>query len=246
MHSVWALILLALTLFVFSVPLWPAFTALQRKDTRRLEIDSLNDGSASYAAGLDGQPKVVNALVNAGETVNVLSALKAIKVCPGTTFRWLDAPTIEFLDVDGNASNVRTMSVMPIPEIGLREKFKRIEGDWQTQANSEIHGDYLITQDVLLAENTVVHGSIKAYGCVKLSRGALVYGSIFAQKNIELLPESFVAGVISSNQQVYLHGASLVGDINHLVSVNAPYIVAEVGTMVHGSLQASVHGSSKF
>jgi hypothetical protein len=245
MHLAWTLILLALTLFVFSVPLWPAFIELKRKDARRLQIDSQDDGSAKYAAEQAGQAKEINVLIAAGKIVNVVSAIQTVQVHSDCTFNWLDAPTIEFLSVDGESKEVKTRIVTPTLSIGRREKFKRIEGDWTTQKQSEIHGDYVVTQDVTLTENTLLYGSIKSYGSVKLSKGAVVHGSIFAKKKIELSSESFAAGVVSAGEQICLHAGCVVGYVEQLGSVSAPYIVAHAGSMVHGSLQASVQGLSK-
>jgi cytoskeletal protein CcmA (bactofilin family) len=56
----WTLLLFAVTLGVFSVPLWPAFWELRRKGAHMLAIDRQNDGSAVYAALL--------ALRNSGQT----------------------------------------------------------------------------------------------------------------------------------------------------------------------------------
>jgi hypothetical protein len=245
MHLVWMLVLFTLTLLVFTVPLWPAFIELGRKDAPRPQIDSQDNGSAAYAVALAGHPKRINAIINAGETVNIVSAVQTIQVSAGCSFHWIDAPTIAFLDDTNVCFEDRSRTPAPTLVGGVRQKFKRIEGNWETTNGSEFHEDYLVTQDVILAEDSKVFGNIKAYGSVKLAKGALVHGSIFAQKNITLSSSSFVTGVISSGQEVCLHGGCIVGNIERLVSVSAPYIVAHSGSIVHGSLQANIQGISR-
>jgi cytoskeletal protein CcmA (bactofilin family) len=245
MPLVWVLVLFTLTFLVFSVPLWPAFMELERKDIVRPKIDGQDNGSAAYATALAGQATQMTSVIHAGEAVNIVSAARAIQVHPSCTFHWLDAPTIVFLDNTSICLENRTTTPASTLESATREKFKRIEGNWETNKRSEFYGDYLVTQDAILAEDSVVFGNIKAYGSVKLAKGAVVHGSIFAQKNIALSASSFVEGVISSGQEVCLYGGCVVGKIEQLVSVSAPYIVAHAGAIVHGSLQASVQGVSR-
>jgi cytoskeletal protein CcmA (bactofilin family) len=241
MQLLWALGLLSLTAFVFSVPLWPAFIELARRRTSTLPIDRLDDGSVRHAA-LQRDIKPQELVVGQGAH-DLAYADDVLRIEPGSTFRWLDAPTISFSHAYEEASShVLTAHNLPLQTKVSQEKFIRIEGYWETPPHTEIHGDYVVMQDITVAEGTVVLGSLKSYGDVRLCEGAIVHGSIFAQKSVQLMPGSKAFGVVSAAQQVYLHPGSTVGHVQQPSSVSAPHITAYVGAVVHGSVQASVQG----
>jgi cytoskeletal protein CcmA (bactofilin family) len=289
MQLEWALVLFALTIGVFSIPLLPALIEVCRKQPYVLAIDRQDDGSSAYAAlksiahagdvsvigNMHIQPghhmgtanctgllylatnasasaaHALHIFLQAGATVyKVASAVQTLSVQPGCRFTWLDAPTVKFVATD---SQVQTTSdaehiALPPPDLGQtgkREKFVRIHGHWHPEPRMQMRGDYVVTEDVDLAQGCEVFGNIKAYGNVKLGARSCVHGSVFAEGRIEVLPAAKVLGVVSAGQAVLLHGGSSVGHISQLGSVSAPSIVAHAGAQVHGSVRASAQGESK-
>jgi cytoskeletal protein CcmA (bactofilin family) len=250
MHFAWALCLFALTILMFSVPLWPALWELRRKDIRTLPIDRSDDGTAAYAASLEqaGEAEIPARMVLAQGTVSreVVCALEHIRVQPGCEFTWLDARAIEFVGLDLGAQTVATTNPAT-PQVidGVREKFQRIKGHWQIPPSEQVRGDYVVTEDVLVAQDAIVLGNIKAYGNVHLSAGAVVHGSVFAKKQITLESGAVVFGVVSAGQQISLSSGSVVGHATQLSSVTAPRVLAHAGALVHGSVKAQTLGTSQ-
>jgi cytoskeletal protein CcmA (bactofilin family) len=189
--------------------------------------------------------------LQAGATVHeVASAVQTLSVQPDCQFTWLDAPTIRFVATDSEveATEDAVHVVLPTSNVrraGKREKFVRIHGDWHPEPQAQMHGDYVVTGDVDLAQGCEVFGNIKAYGNVTLGAHSCVHGSVFAEGSIEVSPAAKVLGVVSAYQTVQLHDGSVVGHIDQLSSVSAPRIVAHAGAVVHGSVTASTQGESK-
>lgn len=251
MHFVWAMVLITFTVFLFSLPLWPAIWELRSKNKRTLPIDRSDDGSAAYAAsfrqGVQPADISTHVLLNAGSrSYDVVCASQNIYVQPDCQFNWLDAKTIEFvsLNLDALESNPKPDAV-PQPLEGVREKFQRILGDAQTKLAGQIQGDFVVTQDVIVAQDSVVLGNIKAYGNVRVCPGAVVHGSVFANQDIVLESGAVVFGVVSAGQQISLWGGSIVGHTTQLSSVTAPVVLAYAGARVHGSVKAPKLGHSQ-
>ncbi len=251
MYFAWTLSLFALTILLFSLPLWPAFWELARKSTRTLPIDRSDDGSATYAARLLSGGQSVNLplqveLHTGSVSHDVVCAVDSIGVQPGCQFSWLDAKTITFTAASPTAPDSLPRSdTLPIAINSARAKFQRIEGAWQTPPAVEILGDYVVTQDAIVAADTVVVGNIKAYGHLRVCSGGVVHGSVFAKMDITLEPGATVFGVVSASQQITMLGGSVVGHLSQLSSVSAPVVVAHAGVMVHGSVKAQTLGSSQ-
>jgi cytoskeletal protein CcmA (bactofilin family) len=189
--------------------------------------------------------------LQAGATVHeVASAVQTLSVQPDCQFTWLDAPTIRFIAADSQVetSAAAVHVALPPPDLGQagkRRKFVRISGDWHSEPQAQMRGDYVVTQNVDLAQGCEVYGNIKAYGNVKLGAHSCVYGSVFSEGSIEVSSAAKVLGVVSAYQTVLLHEGSVVGHIDQLSSVSAPRIVAHAGAVVHGSVTASTQGESK-
>jgi cytoskeletal protein CcmA (bactofilin family) len=251
MHFVWALGLFTLTVFLFSLPLWPAFWELARKSTRTLPIDRDDDGSARYAATLTAGHQLTDfpshIELRAGSVSHdVVYAVDSIYVEPDCQFSWLDAKTITFAGTSPTTPDSPSRSdTLPIVIKGARAKFQRVESDWQTPPAVEIVGDYVVTHDAVVASDTVVVGNIKAYGHLRVCRGAVVHGSVFAKMDITIESGATVFGVVSASQQVTMLAGSAVGHMSQLSSVSAPVVVVHAGAVVHGSVKAQTLGRSQ-
>ncbi len=250
MHFVWAMLLFVMTILMFSVPLWPAFWELRRKSSLSLSIDRSDDGSPKYAASLKhgaNQPVLEQYLVLAHGTVSleVICATESIKVQPHCEFTWLDAQTVEFVALNSATEpTVAKNKTTPDALGGSSEKFQRIQGQWQTSPCAQVHGDYVVTQDVLLTQGTTVWGNIKSYCNVYIAEGAVVHGSVFAKKDIVLREGAVVFGVVSAGQKITMLASSVVGHVTQLSSVTAPRVQAHAGARVHGSVKAQILGVS--
>jgi cytoskeletal protein CcmA (bactofilin family) len=188
--------------------------------------------------------------LHAGATVReVASAVQTVCVQADCQFTWLDAPTVSFVATDSQTETTEdaadvALAPTALALAGKREKFIRIQGSWHPEPQAQMHGDYVVTKDVDLAQGCEVFGSIKAYGNVKLGAYSRVHGSVFAEGAIEVSAATKVLGVVSAGQAVSLHGGSVVGHVSQLSSVSAPRIVAHAGAVVHGSVRASTLGRS--
>jgi cytoskeletal protein CcmA (bactofilin family) len=206
----------------------------------------LHVGQGTSISALRAQHIYLNAAVTVHD---VASATHTLSVQPDCQFCWLDAPVVKFIAATDNAPLIPHCNEdIPLQlEDELRhkqDKFTRIDGNWHIEQKTQLLGNYVVTQDVVLASDCKVLGNIKAYGNVKLCERSQVHGSVFAEGRIELSSAATVLGVVSSRQAVLLQAGSVVGHVNQLSSVSAPYIVAHAGAIVHGSVRARMQGWS--
>jgi hypothetical protein len=121
MESAWAVLLFTLTLVTFSVPLWPAFVELWRKQIQVLRIDRLDDRSSDFAAltalrSSGGGTVFGDLRVTMDTPVAVVRCTRDLHVCTGSSLEAASARHIVLesdVTVSAVASATRSLWVRP-------------------------------------------------------------------------------------------------------------------------------------
>ncbi len=122
MESAWAVLLFALTLVTFSVPLWPSFVELWYKQIQVLQIDREDDRSSGFAAltalrNHSGGTVFGDFRVTRDTPVKAVKCTRDLHVCTGSSIEAASARHI-FLEsevtVFGVASATQSLCVQPV------------------------------------------------------------------------------------------------------------------------------------
>lgn len=120
-----------------------------------------------------------------------------------------------------------------------------VRGDCTLPERSIYRGSLVVTGFLTIGAFTTVVGDIKARGGVTVGEGAVVQGAITCEQSVYLLPGVLALGPVVCEGDVLLGAGTVVGLADALTTVTGRCIVAEEGSVVHGTLWAHEIGMVK-
>jgi cytoskeletal protein CcmA (bactofilin family) len=246
MESAWAVLLFALTLVAFSVPLWPSFVELRHKQIQVLHIDRRDDRSSGFAAlaalrNSSGGTVFGDLRVTVDTPATVVKCTRDLHVCTGSSIEAASARHI-FLESDvtvfGVASATQSLRVQPgcqfrwldAPQVMFTDRDARLFAPPLAFKAAPLRAGAGSTAK--LAKFTRIEGRWQPEPTAVISGNYVVTG------DVELLPGCKVMGSIKAYGSVTLGSASVVqgslfsqGDIELAPSARVEGVVSAARTV---------------
>jgi hypothetical protein len=113
-----------------------------------------------------------------------------------------------------------------------------IKGDCTLPPDRLYCGSLIVTGCLVIGANTKVIGDIKARGGVVVGFKAHVVGSLTSEQRIQIEGEAVVHGPVISETDILIGAYSRVGKPEQPTTITAENIIAEVGSIAHGTVWA--------
>jgi hypothetical protein len=236
MHQQWALVLFALALAVFSVPLWPALIEMRRKRADVLAIDRQDDGTSGYAAlqALENDSKAIaagNLHIGPGRGVLTAACTDGLQLGRGASINVARAPYISLYAqarVHDVASATDTLWVQPDCQFRWLDaptvKFTPAGGDAPCAANDSgaqasvpLAGTAGARKKFTRVEgdwhpdpHSEIDGDYVVTADVNLAQGCVLFGNLKAYGNVKLGANSLVQGSVFAEGSIELSPAAQV------------------------------------
>lgn len=232
---------LAATLFVFLLPLRPAWREWRRpRDSRPLALDDLNRG---FLAPIPGDPVLggTRVLRCLGMQLPPMTlATERIELQAGSRFHRLRAPTIAAVTESGTAAG-EAMPVPPEPP-PLTRRHQRHFGNLQLTPYTTTTADLVVAGNLTVGEGARLLGHVKVYGDARLEAGAELHGGLFAEGSIHCQGGNSLSGPIAAGHRVFLGENTAAGSTKEPCSVTGWEVLLQPGVAVYGDISAVERG----
>jgi cytoskeletal protein CcmA (bactofilin family) len=169
-----------------------------------------------------------------------ISSDSVIRLGAECVFLRLNAPRIEI----GNTTLNQDTTSSPVPEIANSAQSQRFfhVGDFEVQAGETIRGNVVIRGNLHIGSGARICGSVKSTRQLVLDDGVSVEGSLISAREMRIGSNCAVHGPVVAELELAIATGSRVGSLQHPTTVSAPWIKAEEGSLVFGTLWAREHG----
>jgi cytoskeletal protein CcmA (bactofilin family) len=113
-----------------------------------------------------------------------------------------------------------------------------IRGDCTLPAGRRYQGSLIVTGRLYIGEGTEIHGDVKARSGVVVGTHARIEGSLISEKQIQILEQAFIAGPVISETVILIGAHCRLGLPLRPTTVSAENILAEAGSIAHGTVWA--------
>ncbi|MDO9403221.1 MAG: polymer-forming cytoskeletal protein [Polaromonas sp.] len=120
-----------------------------------------------------------------------------------------------------------------------------VRGNCALPAGQVFHGSLVVTGFLVIGEGTIVVGDVKAREGASLGAGAWVQGAITCEKRIYVFGGARALGPVVSETDILIGDGAVIGLADAQTTVSARNIIAEPGSVVHGSVWAHEIGMVK-
>jgi cytoskeletal protein CcmA (bactofilin family) len=169
-----------------------------------------------------------------------ISSDSVIRLGADCVFLRLNAPRIEI----GNTTPIQEASPSPLPAIANSPQSQRFfhEGDFEVQAGETIRGNVVIRGNLHIGSGARICGSVKSTRQLVLDDGVSVEGSLISAREMRIGSNCAVHGPVVAELELAIATGTRVGSRQYPTTVSAPWIKAEEGVLVFGTLWAREHG----
>jgi len=181
-----------------------------------------------------------------------LSAEHTMQLGEGCRFERLNAPRLEFGNVEANVGmNIPKTASSDTPAVDP-DQVPRLQetngGRWlvdkefELKAGSVLDTDLVVNGKVILGDGSLILGSIKSRGDMIVGAGVRVAGSLVSEKDMVLGEGSRVGGPIICEETLTLQRGCIVGDEKTPTTISSRRILIEPGVCCHGTVWAHEQG----
>lgn len=173
-----------------------------------------------------------------------VSSRTAIELASQCCFERLHAPVIRF----GATKSPRVLkgeqglaesSFLTVKGVTRRSaSLFMVKGDCRLPHGHLFHGSLVVTGRLYIGSDTKVVGDVKARGGVLVGSHAEVTGALSSDQQIQILQGAWVAGPVMSETVVMLGADTQIGQPDQPTTISASNVVAESGSVAHGSVWA--------
>jgi len=178
-----------------------------------------------------------------------LSAHDRILLREGCCFERLNAPTVEFGShfLEKPAAHTNHLGHSSYANVAGATRrsavLHRVDGDCRLEANSHYVGCLVVTGQLVVGSGSIVDGDIQARGGVTLEAESHVRGAVISEGKVVLMADSTASGPVTSEAAVEIAAGVRIGTLESPTTVSAPVIVAQSGSVAHGSIWARQVGA---
>jgi cytoskeletal protein CcmA (bactofilin family) len=116
------------------------------------------------------------------------------------------------------------------------------EGDFEVQAGETIRGNLVVRGNLHIRSGARICGSVKSTKDLVLGDEVCVEGSLISAQEMLIGANCAIHGPVVAERELAIAAGSRVGSLQHPTTVSAPWIKAEEGSLVFGTLWAREHG----
>lgn len=240
----WHGLFLTMTAALLAAPMWPAWQEWRRPKDRASQTLARDTPSSRHPL-----PRHGLLTANAPEPSD-LEATHSIWAMPGSRFRKLVAPRIQFGTTDMHApqqEHAKAAVPLHVPTHWPHATpwgagGWRIEGDCRIPASHQLQGPLVVTGSLAMAHDSVVQGDLKVHGDVQLSPRAMVTGALVCKNHIDLGSASAVQGPVLCAGDLSIGDAAVLGSPQQTTSVSAERIRVQASATAHGTVCARSSG----
>lgn len=173
-----------------------------------------------------------------------VSSRTAIEMASQCCFERLHAPVIRFgtthpPKILKDAHELVESSFLNVHGVSRRSaSLFMAKGDCRLPHGHLYRGSLVVTGRLYIGSHTKVVGDVKARGGVLLGSHAEVTGALCSDQQIQILQGALVAGPVISETVVMLGVHARVGQPDQPTTISAANVVAESGSVAHGSVWA--------
>lgn len=113
-----------------------------------------------------------------------------------------------------------------------------IRGDCTLPGGRRYHGSLIVTGRLYIGEGTEIHGDIKARNGAVVGAQARIEGSLISEKQIQILEQASISGPVISETVILIGAHCRIGMPMRPTTVSAENILAEAGSIAHGTVWA--------
>lgn len=169
-----------------------------------------------------------------------ISSDSLIRLGAECVFLRLNAPRIEIgqtvLNQDATSSPVPASAYSAHPQRFFHE------GDFEVQAGETIRGNVVVRGNLHIGSGARICGSVKSTKRLVLDDGVSVEGSLISAQEMGIGANCAIHGPVIAERKLAFSTGTRLGSLEHPTTVSAPYIKAEEGSLVFGTLWAREHG----
>ncbi|RYX93636.1 MAG: polymer-forming cytoskeletal protein [Comamonadaceae bacterium] len=227
-------------------PTGSMFSALYANGDIRLGAESVVDDWV-HADGL-------LVIGDRGIALRRASAGSAILLGRETWFERLQAPALFFGQPDPDPKRPQdpsayaeaTASFLELPHaVQQTANLFLVRGNCSLPPGLIFHGSLVVTGFLVIGEGTTVLGDVKAREGASIGPNAQVLGAVTCEKRIYVFAGARALGPVMSETDILIGGGATVGTPDLQTTVTARNIIAEPGSVVHGSVWAHEIGMVK-
>lgn len=129
-----------------------------------------------------------------------------------------------FSDLNGAISQTATLTM--------------IRGDCTLPAGRRYQGSLIVTGRLFIGQGTEIYGDVKARSGAVVGPQVRIEGSLISEKQIQILEQAFIAGPVISETAILIGAHCRLGLPLRPTTVSAENILAEAGSIAHGTVWA--------
>jgi hypothetical protein len=161
----------------------------------------------------------------------------SVRVSAKSKFIRLNAPKIE-------VGLLPDMPVDRLPAKGAALPLHRTlhHGDLTISAGEIVRTNLVVRGNLRLRENVQIYGSVKCENNLLIENNAVVSGSVISERGMRIGSNCLLGGPVIAERRLLLGRGTLCGAFESPTTVSAPYILAQEGIIVFGTLWAREEG----
>lgn len=113
-----------------------------------------------------------------------------------------------------------------------------IRGDCRLPGGRSYQGSLIVTGRLFIGEGTEILGDVKARGGAVVGQQVRIEGSLISEKQIQILEQASIAGPVISETAILIGAHCRLGMPQRPTTVSAENILAEAGSIAHGTVWA--------
>ena len=113
-----------------------------------------------------------------------------------------------------------------------------IRGDCRLPGGRSYQGSLIVTGRLFIGDGTEIRGDIKARNGAVVGQQARIEGSLISEKQIQILEQATIAGPVISETAILIGAQCRLGTLERPTTVSAEKILAEAGSIAHGTVWA--------
>jgi len=163
-----------------------------------------------------------------------ISSDRSIRLQKPCSFQRLNAPRIEI------GQPVETASDAAAGHHTAPASTRRLlhDGDFAIPAGDVFQGNLVVRGTLRVGSGATVRGSVKGDKGVVLEAGVRVEGSLMSANKMQIGPNSIIHGPVIAERQMVIERGTRCGAADQPTTVSAPWIDAQEGVVVFGTLWA--------
>ena len=228
MSLLWSMLLAAVVLALFMLPLLPAW--LDVRANRAAEPIYINPA---------GNPLIPES----GQKLDANFVGWPAHVEPGTLFYRIQCSYIYFGHGPvPDASEIANMQPQAVEPFVQFDETPTHHESLRLRKGEVLHGSRVVHGNLVMQDGSRILGNVKVQGEAFLGRGCLISGSLFCMQNVKGRDRVHLMGPVAVHSHLQLGRQSLLGAAAHPTSVSARTIELGEGSVAHGIVRALLRG----